>query len=278
MLNAQRPAVRDVLLNTSILEQVSSEAASELTGNKQAEAILATLARATGFVQPIGSGQYRYHPLFAEVLRLKLSREHPDRMACLHQRAARWYQRNGELADAVRHAAQACDWQLTASIVIDQLAIGEIIKPRGSSLLADKFGGMPHGRAWTEPAPYLVCAAVELSAGRPEASAATLGIAEGLLDRLPADQGDAGRLAAAMIRLAAARRTGDLSAAPATAARAEALLSNIQGDKLAPHRELRDRVLAGRGAAELWSGHLDEAARVLIRRWPPRPLLARRAT
>ena len=81
VLNAQPPAVRDVLLSTSILEQVSGEAASELTGNEQAAEILPALARANAFVQPIGSGWYRYHPLFAEVLRLKLRREHPDRMA-----------------------------------------------------------------------------------------------------------------------------------------------------------------------------------------------------
>ena len=106
VLNTQPPAVRDVLLSTSILEQVNAEAASELTGNEQAGTILAALARANAFVQPAGSGWYRYHTLFAEVLRLTLKREHPDRMACLHRRAARWYERNGQLTDAVRHAAE----------------------------------------------------------------------------------------------------------------------------------------------------------------------------
>ena len=83
VLNPQPPAVRDVLLSTSILEHVSAEAASELTGNDQAGRILPALARANAFVQPAGSGWYRYHPLFAEVLRLKLKREHPDRVASL---------------------------------------------------------------------------------------------------------------------------------------------------------------------------------------------------
>ena len=157
VLNPQPPAVRDVLLSTSILEQVSAEAASELTGNEQAAAILPALARANAFVQPAGSGWYRYHPLFAEVLRLKLRREHPDRVAPLHRRAARWYERNGQLTDAVRHAAQAGDWPLAAGMVIDALAISQIIQPRGSPSLADEFRGMPHRQAWTEPQPYLVC-------------------------------------------------------------------------------------------------------------------------
>ena len=144
VLNPQPPVVRELLLSTSILEQVSAEAASELTGNEQAGTILPALAHANAFVQPTGSGWYRYHPLFAEVLRLKLDREHPDRAAALHRRAARWYERNGQLTDAVRHAAGTGDWQLAASIVIDGLAIGEIIEPRGSPSLADEFKVMPH--------------------------------------------------------------------------------------------------------------------------------------
>ena len=263
VLNTQPPGIRDVLLSTSILEQVSAEAASELTGNDQAAAILPALARVNGFIQPIGSGWYRYHTLFAEVLRLKLSREHPDRMAALHRRAARWYERNGQLTDAVRHAAATGDWQLAASIVIDGLAIGQIIEPRGSPSLADAFGGMPHGQAWTGPQPYLVSAAVVLSAAGPEAAAAALDAAESILERLPADQAATGRLAAAMIRLAASRRSGDLMAAAAAAARAEELASRIPAGKLARHPDVRARVLSGRGAVELWSGHLDEAARVL---------------
>src|SRR5271157_6113459 len=93
VLDPQPPAVRDVLLSTSILEQVSGEAARELTGNEQAAGILAAAARANGFIQPLGSGRYRYHPLFAEVLRLTLRVEHPDRIGALHRRAARWHER-----------------------------------------------------------------------------------------------------------------------------------------------------------------------------------------
>ncbi len=262
-LNTQPAAVRDVLLSTSILERVSGQAACELTGNDQAGRILPALAHANGFVQPAGSGWYRYHPLFAEVLRLKLSREHPDQLAPLHRRAARWYERHGQLTDAVRHAAQAGDWQLAASIVIDALAIDQIIEPRGSPSLAGELGGMPHGRAWTGPQPHLVSAAVALSAGRHEASTAALDAADGILERLPADQEAASRLAAAVIRLAASRRTGDLAAAAAAAARAEVLVSRVPGGEPARHRKIHARVLSGRGAIELWSGHLDAAACVL---------------
>ena len=263
VLDTQPPEVRDVLLSTSILEQVSAAAASALAANEQAGRLLPALARANGFIQPAGSGWYRYHTMFAEVLRLTLSREQPDRLALLHRRAARWYERNGQLSNAVRHAAQAGDWQLAASIVIDGLAISEIIEPRGGRCLASEFAGMPHGQAWTGPQPHLVSAAVALSAGRHPSSTAALDVAEGILESLPADQEAASRLATAMISLASSRRTGDLTAAAAAAARAEALVSTVPEGNLVRHRQIRARVLSGRGAVELWSGRLDQAARTL---------------
>ena len=261
VLNVQPPEVRDVLLSTSILDHVSADAAVELTGNERAAGIMTALVHANAFIQPLGSGRYRYHTLFGEVLRLKLRREHPDRMVALHQRAARWCQRNGLLTDAVRHGAQAGDWQLAAGLVIDGLAIGQIIEPRGDHCLADEFASMPPGQAWTGPQPHLVEAAMALSAGRHQSSASALNAAHSILERLPADQEAASRLAAAVIRLIASLRTGDLEAAAAAAAQAELLVSRVPDGKLG--EDIGGRVRSGRAAVELWSGHLDEAARVL---------------
>jgi LuxR family maltose regulon positive regulatory protein len=129
--------------------------------------------------------------------------------------------------------------------------------------MADEFAGMPVGDTGAEPHPVLVSAAIALSAGRPESAAAALENAEKTFGRLPAAQQDAARLAAALIRLAVSRRTGDLTAAAEAAAHAEALVSKMPGDGLARHPGIRARVLAARGFAELWSGRFDEAARVL---------------
>ena len=263
VLKGAPPEVREVLLSTCILEHVNAEAVSELTGNEQAGAILPAMARANAFVEPTGCGWYRYHTLFAEVLRLKLRREYPARIAALHRRAARWYERNGMLTAAVQHATQAGDWQLAATMVIDALAISEIIEPRGSPSLAGEFRRMPRGEAWAGPQPYLVDAAVELAAGRYDSSAAALDMGEGMLAPLAADEDTACRLAAAVIRVTTSRRTGDLVAAAAAVSDAEALVSRMPEDKVAQHPEVRARVLADRGAVELWPGHLDEAARFL---------------
>ena len=102
-----------------------------------------------------------------------------------------------------------------------------------------------------------------LAAGRDESCAAALDAADGLFGHVPADQEPGCQLAAAMIRLTAALRAGDLTAAAAAAASAELLLGQIPDEKPARHRDIRGRVLSGRGAVELWSGHLDEAAGLL---------------
>ena len=263
VIKVQPPEVREVLLSTSILEHFSTDAAVELAGDEQAAGIITGLMRENAFVQSIGSGQYRYHTLFAEVLRLKLRRECPDRVAALHQRAARWYERNGLLTDAVRHAAQAGDWQLAASMVIDRSAISQIIDPGDGHGLAEELAGMPANQAWAVPQPHLVLAAIELSAGRHESSVSELNAADGLLEHLPADQEAACQSAAALIRLIAALRSGDLKTAAAAATRVELMVTDLPRGKLGRDTEIRAQVLAGRGAVELWSGRLPEAVRVL---------------
>jgi len=263
VLDIQPPRVREVLLSTSILEHVSAAAAIELTGDEQAGSILADLARTNALVEPIGSGWYRYHTLFAEMLRLRLRYERPDRVTALYHRAARFYERNGMLTDAVRCAAAAGDWPLAAGMVIGDLAIGQLIELRDGQCLAGEFASMPAGHAWTGPQPYLVSAAAALSAGQHDACAAALDAAGGLLAGLPADEQATAGLAAAVIRLAVCLRTGDLTAAAAAVSEAELMLGEVPGGKLARHPDVRRRVSSGRAAVELWSGRPDEAARVL---------------
>jgi ATP/maltotriose-dependent transcriptional regulator MalT len=263
VLGAQPPEVQEVLLRTSILENVSPDCASELSGNGRAAGILTALAQANAFVWPIGGGWYRYHTMFAEVLRLKLRHRSPGQVPGLHRRAASWYRRSGRLTDAVRHAVRANDWQFAAAMVIDALAIGQLIAPGGGQSLAAEFAGMPYRDSWDTPQPYLVCAALALIDGEPDTAVTRLAAAERALPGVPADQQATCGLAAASIRLAAARRTGNLPAAAAAAASAESLLHDLPYDKLGQHPEIRAEVLCHRGAVEVWSGHFDEAARTL---------------
>ena len=263
VLDAQPPAQRELMLRTSILDRVSADLAWELTGDEQAGSTLAGLARSGAFIQLLGHGWYRYHPLLAEVLRLKLRLEFPDQTPGLHRRAASWYQRNGLLEQAVAHAGAAGDWPLAARIAVDELAVGELLTPRGSSALAGALRRIPiPGTLADGPAPpsaLLAAAALEHGDGRDEQAGLLAAAGDGL-DRLPAGHELPSRLAAAMLRLAAARRCGDLDAARTAAAQAEAWFEQLPPSVRNRHPEAQGHVLAGRGAVEFWSGELGPAA------------------
>ena len=257
VLNAQPPGIRDLLLRTSILDSfdtgIASELSDEHTGNDVSD-----LVRANAFVLPAGSGWYRYHALFADVLRLKLRHESPDLVPELHRRAAGWYRRNGLLTPAVRHAAAAGDWQLAARIVVGELAVGQLTETGGDHSLADEFTRMRPAQAWTTPEPLLVAAALAPAEDRPAGT--WLAAAEGMLGALPPAEATPARLAAAQIRLAASRRTGDLGSMAAAVAEAQAMLAVVPTAVVARCPWIGAQVLSGRGAVELWSGHLGEAA------------------
>jgi LuxR family transcriptional regulator, maltose regulon positive regulatory protein len=259
VLNAQPAPVRDMLLRTSILDSVSADLAAELTGEAKAD-VLPALARANAFVRPLGHGWYRYHSLFAAVLRLKLRLECRGQVPDLYRRAARWCQRNGRLGEAVQYGAKSGDWPFAAGMVVDEFAVASFIQLRGHQPLAEAFNGMPRDLTWTEPQPLLVLAATALCRGAPEAVAAPLEAAEAVLERRPTDDQIPARLAAALIRLVLARRTGDLGMATAASGRAQALTAGLPGEVHIRHPEVRVQVMAGLGVAEMWAGRFDAAA------------------
>ena len=263
VLDAQPPAGRELMLRTSILDRVSAELALELTGDERAGSTLAALARSGALIQPLGHGWYRYHSMFAEVLRLKLRRESPDLTPGLHRKAASWYQRNGQLGKAVAHAAQVSDWQLAARITVDGLATGELLKPRASSPVAGLLrrmrapGLVPDAPA--QPQSLLAAAALDLGDGHEQAAGTLLAAAEALLDPLPPDRDIPSRLTAAMLRFALSRRSGDLGAASTANTQAETLFRQLPPGLRSCRQGIYADVLSGRGLVEFWSGNLAAA-------------------
>ena len=254
VLNNQPARTRDLLLKTSILDRVSAGIAGELAGAEQAASILEDLAAANAFVEPLGNGWYRYHALFAEVLRHKLRFKYPGQVAGLHRRAARWYQANRQLPDAVRQAIAADDWPLAAQLVIDDLAIGTLIGAADHDGLGDCLRRMPRVTAEAGPHLALAAAAIALCDVRHEAGRAALAVADDLLIRIPTDQELPSRLAAEMVRLEFARRSGDLGTATASVAALERLAGQIPADTLARHPEIGAQLQAAQGVLGFWSG------------------------
>jgi LuxR family transcriptional regulator, maltose regulon positive regulatory protein len=212
VVDTQPETARDLLLQTSILERVNDELAAELTGDAQAACVLPALVEASAFIEPLGHGWYRYHSLFADVLRTMLKREGRHDLTELRTRAAWWLRRNGHLGEAVSQASAAGDGELAARTVTDELAVGSVIQPSAGERLANDLRHVPASMAPAQAPSLLVAAAVAVRDGRPETGIKLLRAADDLLGRLPAQEDIASRLAATQIRIALARQAGDPTA------------------------------------------------------------------
>jgi LuxR family maltose regulon positive regulatory protein len=111
VLDVQPAEVQDFLLQTSILDRVEPSACRALTGRNDAHELLSRVARENLFVSAVDGlvESFRYHPLFAELLRLELHQRDAAAAAKLHRRAAEWFLERGDLDMALRHRLAAGD-------------------------------------------------------------------------------------------------------------------------------------------------------------------------
>ena len=121
VLERQSEEVRRLLLRTSVLDRVNGELADLLTGGSGGERVLHALERAGAFVVSVDAARswFRYHRLFADLLRLQLRRAEPGEVAGLHELAAAWFAGHGFGVEAVRHAQAAQDWGRAARLLAD---------------------------------------------------------------------------------------------------------------------------------------------------------------
>jgi LuxR family maltose regulon positive regulatory protein len=111
VLGGQPEQVREFLLDTSVLDRLSGELCDAVTGRAGSQAILEQAERAGLFLVPLDEvrGWWRYHHLFADLLRARLQQEQPDRVQALHRAAAAWSDEHDLADDAMQHALAAGD-------------------------------------------------------------------------------------------------------------------------------------------------------------------------
>jgi len=119
VLQRQPERVRGFLLETSILSRLNGALCDAVTGQDGGTATLEALDRGNLFLVPLDDRRrwYRYHQLFADVLRAHLLDERSDDVPALHRRASEWYETNAERFEAVRHALAGADFERAASLV-----------------------------------------------------------------------------------------------------------------------------------------------------------------
>ena len=110
---------RRFLLRTSILDRLSAELCEAVTGERASGLMLERLEWANLFIVALDDRRhwYRYHHLFADVLRVRLHAEHPNQVVVLHRRASEWFAANGMRSEAVGHALSAEDYQWAAELL-----------------------------------------------------------------------------------------------------------------------------------------------------------------
>ena len=176
MLERQPPDVQDLLLRTSLPDRVNGELADLLTGRPGSERILLDLEDANAFVESLDPGRtwFRYHHLFADFLRLELRRTLPGHVPALHRRAAEWFIRQGQMAEAVRHIQAAGAWADAARLLADQ-SFSLMLDGQAQTIQA-LLRAFPTGADHPELA--LVRAMGDLGQGRLDQAAAHLAVAE----------------------------------------------------------------------------------------------------
>ncbi len=119
VLARQSEQVRGFLLETSVLDQLSGPLCDAVTGQPGSQALLEALEGANLFLVALDEvrGWWRYHHLFADLLRVRLAQERPGRVPALHRAAAAWHEQHGLADDAVRHAVAAGDVAWAARLI-----------------------------------------------------------------------------------------------------------------------------------------------------------------
>ena len=209
MLERQPEDVQQLLLRTSLLDRVNGELADLLTGRPGSERILLALEDANAFVVSLDPERtwFRYHPLFADLLRLELRRALPAEVRVLHRRAAEWFVQHGQVVDAIRHTQAAGDWPDAARLLADH-SFSLTLDGQAQTIQA-LLQAFPPGTDHPELA--LVRAMVDLVQGRLDEAAAHLAVAETHAETTPPDRQRRLRVAIASLQLSLARRRGHLA-------------------------------------------------------------------
>ncbi len=123
VLEHQTKRMQTFLLHTCILDRLTSALCQVLSETTDAQEMLRLLEQRNIFLMPLDEQRiwYRYHQLFADVLRNYVRETMPELLPTLHRRASNWYEQQGYYPEAIDHAIAALDMERAAAL-IEQLS------------------------------------------------------------------------------------------------------------------------------------------------------------
>jgi len=226
VLGRQPDEVCALLLDTSVLDQLTGGLCDALTGRSDGQLMLETLERENLFVVPLDDERrwYRYHHLFADALRARLAARYADRVGELHAAASRWLAEHGLLGDAVRHAIASGDYDHAADLI--ELTLADLRRRRQDRTLRDWLVALPDDVVRRRPLLATFMGWSRLSEGDFEGVEGWLDAAEaGLGTAPPSIIPTAGSLAEV-----ARDREGEIRSLPAMIAVYRASVAQARGD------------------------------------------------
>jgi LuxR family maltose regulon positive regulatory protein len=213
VLDRQPGHLRNFLLQTSILEQLSGPLCDAVTQKKNSRQVLNNLEKANLFVIPLDDERrwYRYHHLFEDLLKQRLHQQQGDLVSELHDRASQWFAKNGFKNEAVDHAFASQNNTLAAQLIEE---IAEIYWDHGrESRLFGWLKKLPDKIINADPKLCIFHARELLKSGFPDKAETMLQTADQLLALTAISSPDKealqGRIAA--MRAYEALLTGDVS-------------------------------------------------------------------
>jgi LuxR family maltose regulon positive regulatory protein len=267
MLECQPAEVQQLLLRTSLLDRVNGELADLLTGHPGSERILLDLEDANAFVLSLDPARtwFRYHRLFADLLRLELRRRLPEELPVLHRLAAQWFNEHGEIIDSIRHTQAAGDWSDAARLLADHSF--ELTLDGQAQTIQTLLRAFPPGAVTEGPDIPLARATSELARGRLDEAAAHLTVAETSIAATSPDRKHRLEVATAALRLSLARKRGHLAGVVEQVRFLASPITGQSDEDIALDSDLRAVALMNLGIVEAWSlanhdseRHLQEGA------------------
>ncbi len=123
VLKVQNENIQTFLLQTSILHRFNADLCQSITGMEDAREILKELEQNNIFITPLDATHewYRYHPLFAESLKIHLNDTRKTTVPSLDKKAALWYAEKHFFEDAFYHGQSSGDMNFLSSLVEEHL-------------------------------------------------------------------------------------------------------------------------------------------------------------
>jgi LuxR family maltose regulon positive regulatory protein len=186
ILKHQQETTQTFLLYTSVLDRLNANLCGAVTGREDGQATLTALYRDNLFVVPLDAeGRwFRYHHLFADLLRARLSQVlSAEEVAELHIKAATWYEENGLIREAIKHALAAKDFERVASLVEQEAR--SLMFSGQVRVLNNWLSTLPEASFQSHPRLHIYRLWIELMQEKSDISVSALRKKEAILRALP---------------------------------------------------------------------------------------------